>query len=222
MIDFKCSIAEVAQHYPIQKAHITGFKWYQKALEDLKQTPKNKVHTARCPGIISVNNLGWYLVNYQDVEIKTWGHDRDFEWKSEINQKEIIGYDYVYYHNFHQLKKFKEFRKDTLHTLIKIQSPWFVTIPKGYSLLCLPIPHHDDIRFTATTGILKGTQDLNAQLFWHVKNGTEIIKRGTLLAQYILLKDEEVDYTISVATEKDLKLRQKHLDMWKQKRGVEI
>jgi hypothetical protein len=45
------------------------------------------MHTARCPGIISVNNIGWYLVNYQDFEINTFGDDREFSWKSEIDQK---------------------------------------------------------------------------------------------------------------------------------------
>jgi hypothetical protein len=222
MINFKCALPEVVKSYPMQKANILNLKWYQKALIDLKKTPKNEIHTARCPGIISVNNLGWCLVNYQDIEIKTWGHDREFTWKSEIDQKKLLGYNYIHYHNFDQLKKFKDFRKDTLHTLIKIQSPWFVTIPEGYSLLCIPIPYHDDIRFTAATGILKGMNDLNAQLFWHVKNGTEIIKKGTLLAQYILLKNEEVDHTISVATDEDLKIRRNHKELWKEKRGVMI
>jgi predicted nucleotidyltransferase len=140
--------------------------------------------------------------------------------RSEVDQKKILGYDYIHYHTFHQLKKFKDFRKDTLHTLIKIQTPWFVTVPKGYSLLCLPVPYNDDIRFTASTGVLKGCNDVNAQLFWHVKKGREVVKKGTLLAQYILIKDEEVDYTVSVANELDLKEREKSKEEWNKKRNL--
>jgi hypothetical protein len=107
-----------------------------------------------------------------------------------------------------------------LHTLIKIQTPWFVTVPKGYSLLCLPVPYNDDIRFTASTGVLKGCNDVNAQLFWHVKKGKEVVKKGTLLAQYILIKDEEVDYTVSVANDSDLKEREKSKEEWNKKRNL--
>jgi hypothetical protein len=220
MINFKCRIPEVAEKYPIKKASLDNFEWYKKALEDLKKTPKEQMHTARCPGIISINNMGWYLINYQDFEINTFGDDRKFSWKSEIDQKKILGYEYIYYHTFHQLKKFKDFRKDTLHTLIKIQTPWFVTVPKGYSLLCLPVPYSDDIRFTASTGVLKGCNDINAQLFWHVKKGREVVKKGTLLAQYILIKDKEVDYTVSVANDLDLKEREKSKEKLIKKRNL--
>ena len=206
-IQFKTISKELTKDYPIQKASLDNFEWYKKMVGDLRKTSKFELHTGRCPGIISVCNEGWYLVNYQDIEIKTCGHDRDFTWKSEIDQKKLIGYDYVHYHTFNQLKKFKEFRKDTLHTLIKIQTPWFADIPKGYYLLVLPLPYTDELRFTSSTGILKGRSALNTQLFWHIKNGTEVIKKGTLLAQLILIKEDKINYSVLQATEEEIQER---------------
>jgi len=207
MIKFKCLIPKVLKETPIKNCKPTDFIWFNKIIEDLKNN-KNNIHTGRCPGIINILNRGWIHCAYQDFTIETNGDLKSFVWKTKINQAKIkngeIMSDYISYHSSDQLQKFKPFLENTLHTIIKIQSPWIVYIPEGYSLLSMPIPYNDDVRFTAATGFLKGTNFCNVQLYWHKLNSKEIVKKGTPLCQYILVKDEKIDFEISKMTKKDV------------------
>jgi hypothetical protein len=87
--------------------------------------------------------------------------------------------------------------------MIKIQSPWMVEIPIGYKLLFMPIPYNDDNRFVAAHGILKGKNWLNIHLFWYKTNSKEFVKKGTPLCQYLLIREEEVDFVINTSNEED-------------------
>ena len=104
---------------------------------------------------------------------------------------------------YNMLEKFKKFEKNTLTTIIKIQSPWYVTIPDGYSLLSMPVPYNDDSRFTAATGLLKGSNYLNIQLYWHRINSKEKIEKGTPLCYYLVMKDEIFTEEISEINDED-------------------
>lgn len=207
-IVFKCFIPEAAKYFPIEKIKPNNFKWFKKAVNDLKFN-KTLPHTAKCPGIISILNTGWIQYAYQDFTIETNGDLKSLKWTSKINQKLLINgdlmQDYVSCHTPDQLEKFKNFPSNTLHTIIKIQSPWIVDIPEGYNLLSMPIPYNDDNRFMAAHGILKNKNWMNIQLYWYVINGKETIKKGTPLCQYLLFKEEKYDYEIKNTTEKDTK-----------------
>ena len=67
----------------------------------------------------------------------------------------------------------------------------------------MPIPYNDETRFVAATGLVKNKSWLNVQLFWNRINSKEIIKKGTPLCQYVLIKDNSVDYIIENVTQKD-------------------
>jgi len=204
MIKFKTLIPELIQTMPIIRANKINYAWYKRALEDLKST-KFPTATAKCPGIIAANARGWVQRTYQAIKITTKAGDLTyFNWGLEIDQKKLplgnyMG-NYIEWHTGDQLKKYKDFPPNTLHTILKINSPWMVEIPTGYSLLSIPIPYNDDIRFTAATGILKGPNWLNVQIFWHCLDGEEIIPAGTPIQQYILLRDEVVEEALEVVT----------------------
>jgi hypothetical protein len=206
MIKFKCFIPEVIKETPIVKSKPSMFKWFNRAVEDFKKNSKN-LHTAKCPGIISVLNQGWIQCAYQDLTITTNGDLNSFKWETTFDQiktkyGDIIS-DYVSFHQSDQLEKFKKFEKNTLTTIIKIQSPWYVTIPDGYSLLSMPVPYNDDSRFTAATGLLKGSNFLNIQLYWHRINSKEKIEKGTPLCYYLLMKNEIFTEEISEINDED-------------------
>ena len=215
MIKFKSLIPEILKDTPIKKCNPNDFEWFKKILNDLKKEPSN-FHTGRCPGIISILNRGWIQYAYQDFLIETNGDLENFKWSSSIDQKklkngELLG-NYISSHPKEQLQKFKPFLENTLYTVIKINSPWVVYIPEGYSLLSMPIPYNDDVRFTAATGFLKGTIFCNVQLYWHKLNSKEVVKKGTPLCQYILVKDEKVDFEISKTNKKDIHYLEKLRD----------
>jgi hypothetical protein len=208
-IKFKCLIPEVLKETPIKKSKPNNFKWFLKAASDFKKNKPSKEegHTARCPGIINVLNTGWLHCAYQDFTIKTDGRLDSFEWHSEIDQRKLkygfLMQNYVHFHTPDQLDKFRPFNENTLKVILKIQSPWRVSIPKGYYLLSTSVPFNDDTRFTAATGILKGEVNLNIQLFWHKTNSIEIVKKGTPLCQYFLIKEETIEEEFSEITDKE-------------------
>ena len=82
--------------------------------------------------------------------------------------------------------------------LIKINTPWAVKVPRGYSMMLMPVAYADESRFTVMSGLIQSdlpAAPINVQMRWHVKEGKELIKAGTPLAQLILIKDDDVEAT---------------------------
>lgn len=214
---FVCLIPEIAKQMPIEPAKKANFNWSKKMAASLKQArdeiDKGQMvrHVARCPGISLVSNVGWIQKTYQDIYIKTDGTG-GFEWRTPIDQSSLITqhefkFPYVGHHSPNNTEPFGILKPNTLPTIIKIQSPWIVYVPKGYYLMCMPIPYHDDNRFTSTFGLIDGDAGvnfLNVQLFWHCLNSEEVIPAGTPVAQYFLIKKEITDVQISSFTEPNL------------------
>lgn len=228
-LKFVCLIPEVVDTMPITPASKINYSWFRAATDLFKQQKENSPagavlrHVARCPGIISISKTGWIQRSYQDISIQTNGDGASFNWNTPLDQsKHATGhewnYNYVSHHDEQTLAVYNNFKPSTLRTTVKIQSPWVVYVPAGYQLLCLPIPYPDDNRFTAAIGIIDGDQGpnfLNVQIFWHSLHSDEFIPAGTPLAQYFLIKKEQVNTTIekfNQETLEDLRLRRMTLD----------
>lgn len=215
---FVCLLPEVVKTMPIIHASKINFNWFRAAADHFKQLKVNAPlgasvkHVARCPGIISISKTGWIQRSYQDIVIKTNGDGAGFSWRTSIDQASLTSghewnYNYVSMHDENTIAPYNELKPNTLKTILKIQSPWVVYIPKGYYLLCSPIAYPDDNRFTAAYGLLDGDQGpnfLNVQLFWHRLNSEELIPAGTPLAQYFLIKKEDIDCEVASFTQQDL------------------
>lgn len=204
-LEFVCLIPEVAKSMPIEPASKSNFHWSRKMIESFKEIKEkigigNKLtHVAKCPGISLISNQGWIQRNYQDIYIKT-DSAGGISWKTPLDQTNLTNHDfnypYVSFHSRQDMEPYNLLKPSTFHSVIKIQSPWVVKVPKGYYLLCSTIPYNDDNRFTASMGIIDGDAGinfLNIQLFWHILEGEEIIKAGTPLAQYFLIKKEKTE-----------------------------
>ena len=198
----------------LEKNKPTNLEWYKKALDDFKNN-KNQKHIAKCPGINSIVKTGWIQKTYQDIVVTTNGDKKSFKVEVEIDQAKGPGGDcignYVNFITADVFSKFKPANKFSMETLIKIQSPWIVYIPEGYKLLVMPVAYSDQNLFTSTTGLLKGMNFLNVQLFWHNLNGTQKIKKGTPLSQYILVKDIDVKEEYKLADKKDFEIYMKSI-----------
>jgi|TARA_R110002153_G_scaffold254677_1_gene413146 hypothetical protein len=95
---------------------------------------------------------------------------------------------------------------NTLKTIIKFNTYWGVSLPKGWGLMISPSTYFEENRFTATSGLLAPEQasQVNIPVFWHVLDGTAVIKAGTPLALLTLVQlDKKPDYLLRVKTEKD-------------------
>jgi hypothetical protein len=187
--------------------------WVDRAVRDfakLREDPnwnhKKVIHTARCPGIFTLQRHGWIMRTWQDIVITTKKEDpANFSWLGAYSQ------DGVGFHPPEQLANFwEEWPDDTLRTVVKINSGWRCVVPKGYYLLEMPIPLSEERRFTTIPGYFSkeaGPAYMNVQLLWHVLDGETLIKAGTPIAQYVLVPKEQHGMICRDATPDDKDLR---------------
>jgi|TARA_X000000950_G_scaffold30789_1_gene33300 hypothetical protein len=215
-LEFVSLMPEVAELMPIIPAREQNFKWTKSALDHYKkikkETPEQDSfhHIAKCPGILNVMKQGWIHRSYQDIFVKI--ENDQFGWKTPIDQsKADVGHKWTWpYLGLHDKDIMGPYclERGAYHSIVKIQTPWLVYVPKGYQLLITPLPYPDIHKFESTTGFLnggEGPQFLNVQLFWYAHNEEVFIPKGTPLCQYHLIKKEEIEVEQRAYTENDLK-----------------
>jgi hypothetical protein len=172
----------------------------------------------QCPGIVQYMKRGYIIKAWHDIHIKTDESGDSFTWESSTSRYEILT-NHQYEKNSNvdsdvisaQVEKeassfsqniFFDFfpRKNTLKQVIKINTPWFVKLPKGYGALILPIFYDNEERFTTIPGIIPTDylEKLNVQLYWHNlgSENSSVIKAGTPLAKIIPIKLEDWDLEV--------------------------
>lgn len=204
-VKFRALVPGIDKVMPIVPARNIQHSWLNAVRIDLAEKRKDpeylatrNTHTAKCIGISSIMRQGWILRTWQDIFIETNGDGVSCKWRTPIDQKLTeMKCDYVDFHTADQFSNFMHnWPSNALRSIIKINSPWVAEIPDGYLLLELPVAYGDDSRFTALSGLFDsahGPAPMNAQLQWHVLNGQTIIKAGTPISQYVLVKKEKID-----------------------------
>ena len=209
-VKFTSIIPGMEKIMPIIPAKDYKHPWVERAAQeysDMRKEPdwntKKVIHTVRCPGIFSLQRNGWIMRTYQDICIETKAeYDEDFRWKTPIDQGKLypLAGDYVGSHPPFQLYNFmNHWPKDTKKFLLKIQTPWKCIVPKGYYLLEMGVPYQDENRFQTVPGFFAhehGPAQMNVQLLWKVNDGVTVIKAGTPISQYLLIKREEFDLVV--------------------------
>jgi len=172
----------------------------------------------QCPGIVQYLQRGYIIKSWQDINIETDESGDTFTWESSTSRYEILNnHQYetsphlneksispeveIELTSFPQSQFFDFFpRKNTLKCVIKINTPWFVKLPKGYGALILPVFHDNEERFTTIPGILLTDylEKINIQLYWHNlgRENASVIKAGTPLAKIIPIKLEDWDLEV--------------------------
>ena len=208
-IEFFSSIPGVEKVMPIVPSSQITYDWkqveahrYKEALLKSNNPSVSQRSLLKCPGITSITSLGWILRTWQDVYIETNGDGSSFNWKTPINQTELVGYDYISPHvNLLYESKKESWPVNTLTNIIKFSTGWRVCIPKNHTLLQLPVQYGDDNRFTAISGSYSydyRIAELNVPVYWHALNSKELIKAGTPLAHLILIPDHQYKAVSSV------------------------
>jgi len=206
---FDCLIPGVERIMPMVTAKEFKHAWVGRAQQELAQARKQDtwgmkkaIHTAKCPGIFQLQRNGWIMRSWQDFTIETNGDGIDFNWTSAIDQTRFGLDGYIGAHPAFQLADYMEnWRANTLRTLVKVNSPWRCNVPKGYFLLEMGVPYQDENRFSAVQGLFsheQGYAQLNPQLLWHIPKGKILVKAGTPIAQYMLIRKEHIGMHINV------------------------
>jgi hypothetical protein len=217
-VEFGYMIPNMDNIMPIIKTSEYQHAWVARARQqvvDLKRKnpdlfKEQFIHVAKCPAIKSVMQRGWIVRSWMDIMIETSNNGEDIKWTSAINQEEILPKrDVVGFHLPEQLSDFYEnWPDDASRLLIKVNTPFTVKLPRGYSMMLMPVAYADEKRFTAMTGLIESDlpiSAINVQMRWHVKEGKELIRAGTPLAQLILIKDEDIEVTQTYKNYKDFK-----------------
>lgn len=211
-VEFVNETPGVAELMPLTPAKEYRHPWVERAVRDfakVREDPnwnhRKLLHTARCPGIFSLQRHGWIVRTWQDVVITTKKEDNvNFSWLCARNQ------EYVSHHFPHQMADFWEnWPEDTLRSVIKINTGWRCVVPEGYYLYEMPLPLYEEQRFTTIPGYFSreaGPAAMNVQLLWHVMDGETLIKAGTPIAQYILVPKEQPEMLCRDADERKDKL----------------
>lgn len=208
-IVFHTKEAFVAELHPIEPAS-SYFANTRKRLAKASSEGAKKAHRPvngssahLCSGLRNLLESCWVLRAPTDIAITTNGDGRSVEW--EVPLVLDTSDNSVQFFEPHQWAEIvPKFKLDTLKTLVKIHTGWSVDLPKNHSLMFLPVDiFGEENRFTPFSGPLQGGKapvSLNPVLYWHIKDGAEIIKAGTPLCLLRLVRDDICD------TKKDLKI----------------
>ena len=220
-MEFIQRIEGVKELMPIIPAAQYKHPWVGRLAADRKKQRERpdygmqtEVHTAKCPGIFGVLQNGWILRTWQDLTIETNGDGITCNWTSAMSQAEMCRIDAFSFHPPSQLTDFLENWDGAIRQVLKFQTGWSCIVPKGYVLMEMPVAYSDDDRFEVLPGMhhVGGYTELNPQTKWKVKSGKTLIKAGTPIAQYMLVKQEEFDMTMRLVDPKELRFAKLILD----------
>lgn len=203
-IVFHCKLPEVLEKYPILEAKTLRYNWFKQSAMQYKNivaeqgTSEHIAGTVKCPGINSILKTGYVLTSWFDLTIRTGNNDSEFEYVIPTGIDAYLkkyNYDYKLINWFSANEPALKIPvpKNSLQTLIKIATPWTVSIPKDLCLLMMPMPYPDEPEFSAMHGLLEPGEfyDINAIIQIHKKPGELFIPAGTPLCQMIVVKKDE-------------------------------
>lgn len=204
-IKFYCSLPEVKEKFPILPTKVQKFNWLKQSALAFKHSVDTMSHyqqisgTVKCGGISSIMQKGFIIRSWFDLTIKTGEDPSEFEYfipagihsylKEKNYDKKIVSW-FSADNSAHAVP----LAEGDLKSLIKINTPWTVTIPKPWNLCFLPIPYPDNPNFSATSGILESGDkyDISVIIKIHTHPSEIFIPAGTPLCQFIPFRDESI------------------------------
>jgi len=219
VVEFACHVDGLEKIMPIIPAKKYRHPWLLRAFKEFSQLKKQpeygmstSAHVAQCPGILAIMHQGWILQAWQDILIDTAEDGLSYKWSTPFDEKEIHAMPAVTLHSPKELVDFFEHWDSPTKFIFKLNVPWECKVPKGYAMLTLPVAYADENRFETVPGLVThdyGWMALNPQIKWKASAGKTLIKAGTPLAQFILIKMEDVQIRVCYRPElvKNVKLR---------------
>jgi len=219
-VEFFNPIVGVIEHFPITPAHKFPMPWRKKLARYIKTREKVEAYVTKpqlCSGIGELLTNSFVICAPMDYKITTNGDLSSYQWKipRAIPTEWTAGETPVSCFPSDSWGDHVDLPGNTLKTIIKFNTYWGVSLPKGWGLMLSPSTYFEETRFTATSGLLvpEQSRQINIPVFWHVLDDTTVIKAGTPLALLTLIKlDDKPDYLLRVKTEKDF-FEQKQLDL---------
>jgi hypothetical protein len=146
---------------------------------------KKHRNTARCDGIRDMISLGYIIRLHRDIRITTNGDGESYQWEVLRSEGEQYTEDVSGFAR-HQFADFIKIPENALKTVLKINTPWLIDSSDHCFIQTHP-SYFGEHRFTVLEGVIdtKKTREINIIMFWHILDGTEILRAGTPIAQLI-------------------------------------
>lgn len=217
----------VAIAYPIIESRNVDRDWNGLAGVGRNRPEQGNQTVLNCPAIKQMTNTGYVLRAPADFLIKTGPGVDQLSWetpflfKRESDKYTFGGTDY--YISWHSPahtepllpQEIPSTNKETLHSAVKVETPWRVKTSDDILLLQVPITYNNEARFSAAIGIIdpKYMHALSVQLFWHVMEGDTLIRAGTPLVQYIpisrsMLNKNSIEFVVDAAQQVEKELEE--------------
>jgi hypothetical protein len=149
----------------------------------------------RCPGLADLFSQAYVVPMWMNVQV-------DFINSKELNASKNTNFMFPEWelHPADQLLEYTDINIGNnlvTHTL-KVVSPWSIVLPKGYSVLQLPVFYHFENRYSIIPGIIDSDifHEANVPLFIHNDNKPLYFKEGDPLVMYIPFKRSKFKHSI--------------------------
>ena len=199
-IRFTNAIDGIVENYPLIRASKLNRSWLKKPTEQFKKDYKDLKsgcpftgfrpnNIAKCPGIKSLFDTGYILTCPYDFRVVTNGDGNTVDLNLPFQHSEL-GFAPLATHKEEVLHRHCPAPHNTLKSILKVDGGWQVTAPDDVVFWMTNLHYTEEQRFSSVTGILdpKHSTKVISQLYWHVLDGTEIIKAGTPLTHLIPMK----------------------------------
>ena len=186
----------LGQAWPIQPAVDFKPDWYANLGKTYQHNPESIPQpTAKaCPGIFDYMRAGYIMPIWADMCFKFHEEENKIQqdgWDSLMS--DIITNSISKPAEMHDYQQAKDapFLEDGCPALIKLNSPWYVTVPKGVSLFLTSPFYHINNDFTVIPGIMDAdidrlpNKELNCFIKLNKPNITIKLKQGQPLLQII-------------------------------------
>ena len=203
-IEFFSTISGLAETFPIKPVQEMIPKWVYAAKSDYMKSDKRDIHIFRCPGIFDMFSTGYVVTSWLDIELKT--NDVGFNVTiPDPTLQEMLGKDVVQSQTHDGLVKHIPKKPWAVKSILKINTPWNVIVPKNIKLLMLPLPYPDTFEFECAIGLLDPSisSEINIQGYWNLQNQSHTIKAGTPLCHIIPVTEQSLKLIVRDMNYKD-------------------
>lgn len=157
-----------------------------------KKSPNSEGSVKHCPSFPEYFSQGYVIPLWTDITLFYNPEIDNYGWESSSNLFKVE------FHGNNQFLNFADFKflNSKGIFVFKLECPWKMITPKGYSTYQLPMFYSFNEDFTILPGIIRTDihHQLNQQLVLHKSKETILIKRGTPIAQYIPFKREKLPF----------------------------
>ena len=200
-ISFYADIPGLHLSSPIQKSSFHIPQWFKGVKTTTDDLSPATIRT--CPGFIDYFKQGYVVSLWCDLRVNI--QNKGGKLSYDLNTTEPR---YTFSVHGHQqfLQHVPEHVSKKTKLILKLDSPWKIVTPKGYSVLQLPMYYNYNENFEVLPGVIHTDvyHTINQQMCIF-REGEFIIKKGTPLATYIPYKREEL--TLEMTNDEKIKYK---------------